>query len=41
MPGVIIGNGSVIGPGTTVMENVEDNVTYYTEVKGIVKKKNS
>lgn len=41
MPGVIIGNNVVIGPGTTVMENVESNVTYYTEIKGIIKKKNS
>lgn len=39
MPGVIIGNNSVIGPGTTVMENIEDNTTYYTEFKKIVKKK--
>lgn len=41
MPGVIIGNDVVIGPSTTVMENIEDSVTYYTEFKGIVKKKNS
>ncbi|MFI5265426.1 MAG: sugar phosphate nucleotidyltransferase [Candidatus Levyibacteriota bacterium] len=39
MPGVIIGNNTVIGPGTTVMENVEDNVTYYTEFKKTLQKK--
>lgn len=38
MPGVIIGNNVIIGPGTTVMENIEDNVTYYTEFKKTVKK---
>lgn len=40
MPGIIIGNNIVIGPGTTVMENVPDNCSYYTEFKSIVLKKN-
>lgn len=39
MPGVIIGNNSKIGPGTTVMENIPDNTTYYTEFKKTVQKK--
>lgn len=38
MPGLIIGNGVVVGPGTTVMEDISDNTTYYTEFKKIVKK---
>lgn len=40
MPGVIIGNDTFIGPSTTVMENVEENVKYYTEFRNIVKKQN-
>lgn len=39
MPGVIVGNNTVIGPVTTVLKNIEDNVTYYTEFKKTVKKK--
>lgn len=38
MPGVIVGNDVIIGPGTTVMENIPDDVSYYTEFKKIVKK---
>lgn len=38
MPGIIIGNNTIIGPGTTVMENIPDDVSYYTEFKKIVKK---
>ena len=40
MPGVFIGRNAVIGPGTIVKENVEDNTTYYSEFK-IIKKKNN
>ncbi|MBP6913677.1 MAG: NTP transferase domain-containing protein [Candidatus Levybacteria bacterium] len=36
MPGIVIGNNDLVGPGTTVMENLEDNITYYTEIKGVV-----
>jgi bifunctional UDP-N-acetylglucosamine pyrophosphorylase/glucosamine-1-phosphate N-acetyltransferase len=39
MPGVVIGNNDLVGPGTTVMENLEDNITYYTEIKGVIKKR--
>lgn len=39
MPGIIIGNKVIIGPGTTVMENIDDGVTYYTKFEKIVKKK--
>lgn len=38
MPGIIIGNNTIIGPGTTVMENIFDDTSYYTEFKKIVKK---
>lgn len=38
MPGVIIGNNVVIGPGTTVMKNVPDSTSYYTEFKEIIEK---
>ena len=37
MPGVLIGSGCVIGPGTLVSENIEDNTTYFTELKGVKK----
>lgn len=39
MPGIIIGKGSIIGPSTTVINNVEENVKYYTEFKDIIVKK--
>lgn len=38
MPGVIIGNDSLIGPSTTVMENVGDNTKYYTKFEQVVKR---
>jgi len=37
MPGVLIGSNSMIGPGSTVMENIEDGTTYFTEFKSIKK----
>ena len=36
MPGVIIGNNTVIGPSTTVMKNVASDTTYYTKFAEIV-----
>lgn len=39
MPGIVIGNDSVIGPSTTVVDNVESNTKYYTEFKEIIIKK--
>src|SRR5258708_18411508 len=38
MPGVIIGNNTIIGPSTTVMENIEENMRYYTQFKTIIKR---
>jgi NDP-sugar pyrophosphorylase family protein len=40
MPGIIIGNDTLIGPSTTIMENVPDVTTYYTDFKTIITKKN-
>lgn len=39
MPGILIGSNSVIGPGTIVGENVLSNSRYYSEFRGVVKKK--
>ena len=39
MPGVTIGNNVIIGPGTTIMENIPDDIAYYTEFNKIVQKK--
>jgi len=39
MPGILIGSGSLIGPGTLVFENIEDNTTFYTEFKNVKKDK--
>lgn len=40
MPGVIIGNNVVIGPSTTVQNNVSSNSKYYTKFAEVVEKKN-
>lgn len=37
MPGKLIGSNCLIGPKTTVSENIEDNTEYFTEVKGVKK----
>ncbi|XOB40112.1 MAG: bifunctional sugar-1-phosphate nucleotidylyltransferase/acetyltransferase [Candidatus Nealsonbacteria bacterium] len=37
MPGILIGSNCIIGPGSLVMENVEDNTIFYTKFKGIKK----
>lgn len=39
MPGVLIGAKCIVGPGTVVNENVESGTTYYSEFKGVVKKR--
>ncbi len=39
MPGILIGANCAIGPGTVVNENVESNTIYYSEFKGVVKKR--
>ncbi|OGZ23803.1 MAG: hypothetical protein A3A08_02880 [Candidatus Nealsonbacteria bacterium RIFCSPLOWO2_01_FULL_41_9] len=38
MPGKLIGSNSVIGPGSLVSENIEDNTSFFTEFKAIKKK---
>ena len=37
MPGVLIGSDCVIGPGTLVFENLDDNTTFYPGDKGVKK----
>ncbi|MFC1789523.1 sugar phosphate nucleotidyltransferase [Patescibacteria group bacterium] len=37
MPGTLIGSNSLIGPHSFVKDNVEDNMGFYTEFKGIKK----
>ncbi len=39
MPGVIIGNNTVIGPSTTVINNVASDTTYYTKFAEIIEKR--
>ncbi len=39
MPGIIIGNDVIIGPGTTVMNNIDENTLYYTKFKEIIEEK--
>ena len=39
MPGVFIGANSSVGPNSVVFENIEDNVNFYTEFKGIKQQK--
>lgn len=41
MPGTIIGNNTLIGPSTTVMKQVPDNVRYYTKFQEVIEEKNS
>lgn len=38
MPGVIIGQNSIIGPSTVVLRNVAENSKYYTKFKEVVTK---
>jgi UDP-N-acetylglucosamine diphosphorylase / glucose-1-phosphate thymidylyltransferase / UDP-N-acetylgalactosamine diphosphorylase / glucosamine-1-phosphate N-acetyltransferase / galactosamine-1-phosphate N-acetyltransferase len=39
MPGKFIGSNCLIGPGSLVFENIKDNQIFYTQFKGIKKKK--
>jgi len=38
MPGVLIGSNCVVGPGSVVFDNIEDNTTFYTKFEQVVKK---
>lgn len=38
MPGVLVGSGCTIGPGTLVFENLEDNSSLFTKFKKIIRK---
>jgi bifunctional UDP-N-acetylglucosamine pyrophosphorylase/glucosamine-1-phosphate N-acetyltransferase len=38
MPGVLIGSNSIVGPGSVIFNNIEDNKIFYTEFKGIKEK---
>ena len=37
MPGKFIGSSCIIGPHSVIFENIEDNLTYFTEFKGVKK----
>lgn len=39
MPGIIIGNDSIIGPSTTVLQNIPENTKYYTKFQEVVSRK--
>lgn len=39
MPGTIIGNNVLVGPGTTVMKNVADNMKYFTKFESVVEER--
>lgn len=39
MPGVFVGSNCRIGPNSIVSQNVEDNITYYSRFKKVIKKK--
>jgi len=41
MPGIIVSRNVIIGSGTSIMGNVEDNTKYYTKFQEVVVKKNS
>jgi acetyltransferase-like isoleucine patch superfamily enzyme len=38
MPGVIIGQGSVVGPSTTVTKNVPEETLVYSKQEIVIKK---
>lgn len=37
MPGVLIGSNCIVGPGTHVFENIQDNTTFYTKFDNVQK----
>lgn len=37
MPGVLVGQDSIVGPHSLVRENIEDNKIFYTKFHGVVK----
>ncbi len=39
MPGVVIGNNTLIGPSTSVFKNIEDDSKYYTKFSEVIEKK--
>ncbi len=39
MPGVLIGGNCKIGPHSIVLNNIEDNTTFYTKAQSVIKKK--
>lgn len=38
MPGVLIGSNCIVGPGSVVFDNIEDDTTFYTKFEEVVKK---
>lgn len=38
MPGVLIGSNCIVGPGSVVFDNIEDDTTFYTKFEKVVKK---
>lgn len=38
MPGILIGNNSIVGPSTTVIKNISENTKYYTTFQEVVEK---
>lgn len=38
MPGVLIGSNCIVGPGSVIPENIEDNTTLYSQFKNLTKK---
>ena len=41
MPGVLIGSNCVIGPRSLVMENIKDNIIFYSKFQKVIKKGNN
>ena len=39
MPGILVGSGCIVGPGSLILENIEGNTKYYSKFKSVVKKR--